>query len=403
MAHQRKRYIYNLIKKAKAYSPLIGLIGHRQVGKTTALEALCDAYTTLDIKDELILSEENPAGFLKKHCRSLQGIDECQLSPALFPALKEQVRKHKQPGQYLLSGSVRFTSRSAIRESLTGRIVNFELLPFSVSEIAHRELPNTLEKVMSHTHLNSVSQSLESLYKLNPSLGKEYKYYFNHGGLPGICFIQDSRIREQRILEQFRTILDRDIRLIYPTSIPFSQLFDFLGYIARTQGQNFSYADAQKEIGISPITQKKIINSFESVFLLRRLPIEGDYKGFCIYLEDQAESKMLIGNKLSSKSEYEQLVYRNLRTQLYYTIGVPFREFIYKTRGGVHIPYCIERNGFTLGIIPIDGDKPTLSEQAQAGSFLKFYQNSRVLFISESKKLEPIDNRSLLAPVYLFI
>ena len=62
------------------------------------------------------------------------GIDECQLAPALFTALKLRVQAFKKTGQFVLSGSVRFTSRKAIRESLTGRIFNLELLPLTISE-----------------------------------------------------------------------------------------------------------------------------------------------------------------------------------------------------------------------------------------------------------------------------
>ena len=126
MPHLRNRYVQDLIRKAKAHSPLIGILGHRQVGKTTVLESMCKAYVTLDVRSQLILANENPEEFLKLNSKYFQGIDECQLSPDLFPALKEHVRKNKSPGQYLLSGSVRFTSRNAIRESLTGRIINFE-------------------------------------------------------------------------------------------------------------------------------------------------------------------------------------------------------------------------------------------------------------------------------------
>lgn len=403
MAHLRKRYIYSLISKASQISPLIGILGHRQVGKTTVLEHMCKSYATFDQKELLESATINPNLFLKMHSNPLQGIDECQLVPALFPALKEFVRKHKAPGQFLLSGSVRFTSRSAIRESLTGRIVNFELLPLSISEMAHQDLPDSLDKMMSVQSIERVAQSLETRSKAALGLTKEFKYYFDHGGLPGVCFIRDNRLRNLRVKEQLQTLLDRDIRLVYPTSLPYSQILDYLKFLAKNQGRPWSYEDAKDSCGISSITQKKLLYALEAIFLIRRLPVEGTKKGFVFFLEDQAEAKYLLEDKITLEDEFEHLIYRNLRAQIYYKLGQSFREFHFLTRGGARIPYAIEQDRFKLGILPISDEIPSRSEKASADSFLKHYENGRILFLHKGKKIIPVDQRSLSAPVYYFV
>lgn len=51
-------------------SPLIGLLGHRQVGKTTVLESLCDFYCTLDQKPLLELAMKDPEEFLRKNSQA---------------------------------------------------------------------------------------------------------------------------------------------------------------------------------------------------------------------------------------------------------------------------------------------------------------------------------------------
>ena len=109
-------------------------MGHRQVGKTTLLESVAKQYYTLDRQLDFDIIQSDPETFLSQS-RSRCGLDEVQMMPSLFPALKEQVRKNKTPGQFLLSGSVRFTSRKAIQESLTGCIIYLELLPLSISEL----------------------------------------------------------------------------------------------------------------------------------------------------------------------------------------------------------------------------------------------------------------------------
>lgn len=403
MAHLRERYILKLIDKAQKLSPLVGILGHRQVGKTTVAEKVAKAYVTLDDKESLDLALNSPKNFLEKHNTSMQAIDECQYAPSLFPALKEHVRKNKKPGQYLLTGSVRFTSRAAIRESLTGRIINFELLPMTISEIAHEPLPQTLIPFFSKNSIDSILQSINSKKNKIDSKSKEFNYYYKHGGLPGVCFIQNQKLRDLKLKEQLNTILERDIRQVYSTTLPNSQILDFLQYIAKMQGKRFNYTDARKITGITIPTQKKILYALEAIFLIRRLKVEGSYSAEVYYLEDQAESLQLSQNSLSEFEYYEQLIYRNLRAQFFYNMGLTFKEFHYETRGGVRIPYAIECEGFHLAIIPTEDERPSRSESAAAASFLKVYPNSRVLYLHQGRELLKIDEKSISAPVFYFV
>ena len=90
----------------------MGVLGHRQVGKTTLIGDLCHRYYTLDDEDSRAHLANSSSEFLREISGpGLVALDEVQLLPSLFPALKEWVRKHKAPGQFLISGSVRFTSQ----------------------------------------------------------------------------------------------------------------------------------------------------------------------------------------------------------------------------------------------------------------------------------------------------
>ncbi|MCM2323751.1 MAG: AAA family ATPase, partial [Oligoflexia bacterium] len=152
MPHSRKRYLRELLLHALRHSPLVGVLGHRQVGKTTLLQQLTENYLSFD--DEAVLERvsRNAKDFLSNEAAPSKtspiALDESQLAPSLFPALKELVRRSPRPGQYLLSGSVRFTSRKAIRESLTGRIINFELHPMSIAELESRPLPDLCRRAL---------------------------------------------------------------------------------------------------------------------------------------------------------------------------------------------------------------------------------------------------------------
>ncbi len=246
MPHTHHRFLFDIVKQVMNFSPLVGILGHRQVGKTTLTQTVAKKYLTLDDEETLFEVRKSPKGFLKNHAELKTAIDECQIVPALFPALKERVRVKKIPGQYILTGSVRFTSRKAIRESLTGRIINLELLPLSISEIQHRALSDLAPQLIAAHSLNGFLQSFESEIHSSLKLSPEIPLYLERGGLPGVCFVRSQQLRATRIADQIRTILDRDIKMVYPTTLVFSQLLALFQFLANNQGQAINHSERFK-------------------------------------------------------------------------------------------------------------------------------------------------------------
>ena len=78
-----------LFRNLASYSPIVGIFGHRQVGKTTFAERLGASYCTLDSKVTREAALDNPATFISKLGAKPAMIDECQMVPDLFPELKE--------------------------------------------------------------------------------------------------------------------------------------------------------------------------------------------------------------------------------------------------------------------------------------------------------------------------
>jgi hypothetical protein len=62
-------------------------------------------------------------------------IDEVQLVPSLFRAIKMEVDQHRQPGRFLLTGSSRLLAAPDMADALVGRVEMLELWPFSQGEI----------------------------------------------------------------------------------------------------------------------------------------------------------------------------------------------------------------------------------------------------------------------------
>jgi predicted AAA+ superfamily ATPase len=97
MPHIRKRYIQQPFDQLIKYGRIIGILGHRQVGKTTFLEEVAEEYVTLDDEDVYHQATESPKKFIESLKAKKSAIDECQLVPGIFPALKVRIGTSQIP------------------------------------------------------------------------------------------------------------------------------------------------------------------------------------------------------------------------------------------------------------------------------------------------------------------
>ncbi len=347
MPHIRKRHIHNLIKKTLTYSPITGVFGHRQVGKTTLTSLFADKYTTLDNIDDNALASSSPADFLLKYSGKPLVIDECQLAPPLFPAMKEWVRTRKMPGQLLLTGSVRFSSRKAIRESLTGRIINWELLPMDIAEQAQEPLANSL---INFLKLDSFDNKVFPHAKYFSN--KVFEKYLTQGGLPSIFSIREDAMRTQKFETQINTMLERDLRLLTETTLPYRSLRNLFSILSNQIAAPFELSELVKKTRITSPTLKKLLNAMESMFLIRFLPTEGDYSKPILFFEDIGEANFLNDFENKEKVLLTSFLYQNLRTQFHYRPELKIESFNFRLKNGDVVDLCYRFNDKHLGILP---------------------------------------------------
>jgi predicted AAA+ superfamily ATPase len=124
-----QRLISTRIEHLAKQFPAIVVTGARQVGKTTLLRELFPTlnYVSLDSLPEAELAESNPDEFLRRFPAPLI-VDEVQYAPKLFRHLKRAIDARRElRGQFILTGSQKFTLMREVTESLAGRCAVVEL------------------------------------------------------------------------------------------------------------------------------------------------------------------------------------------------------------------------------------------------------------------------------------
>lgn len=139
-----RRDVEPRLRRSARTRPVVVLTGARQAGKTSTLRRLFPRYgfVSLDLPTEAEQAEKEPATFLHRHPAPCI-IDEVQYAPALFRHLKVVVDAQRgRNGQFLLTGSQKFTLMNGVSESLAGRADIVELETLSLAEI-RAALPRT--------------------------------------------------------------------------------------------------------------------------------------------------------------------------------------------------------------------------------------------------------------------
>lgn len=121
--------------------PAVGIIGPRQVGKTTLAKLISDNNTVyLDLESDVGLSKlTDPGFFLRANADKTIILDEVQNLPELFPLLRAIIDEDNRPGRFVLLGSAAPSLIRNSSESLAGRIGYFELTSFLLKEVDNQE------------------------------------------------------------------------------------------------------------------------------------------------------------------------------------------------------------------------------------------------------------------------
>ncbi len=259
------------IEKSLSRFPAVGILGSRQVGKTTLAKQLETVFP-----DSVYFDFENPDHLARMadstiSLRPLQDrlviLDEVQRRPELFPVLRALIDENRIPGRFLILGSASPDLLRQSSESLAGRIRYHELQPFNLIEMKGRVLTDTL---------------------------------WLRGGYPPSVLAEED-LDAMEWLETFiRTFLERDLNDLN-FSLPSIQLRRFWTMLAHSHGQQFNASRLGASLGVSDRTVRRWLDVLTDTFMVRQiqpwLPDTGKrvMKTPKVYLSDSGIVHRLLG------------------------------------------------------------------------------------------------------------
>jgi predicted AAA+ superfamily ATPase len=227
------------IEAAFARAPIVAALGPRQCGKTTLAREFAGQHAALfDVEsatDRLALTAapEQTLGVL----RGLVVLDEVQVLPTLFPALRGLADRPDTPARFLLLGSASPDLIHGASETLAGRVAFVHLSGFDITETGAEHASRLWQR----------------------------------GGFPRSFLAGDDAASYAWRQDFIDTFLTRDAARLGIT-LPPEQLRRFWTMLVHLHGGRLSVAELARAVSVDHKTAHRYVDILAGAYLVRRLP-----------------------------------------------------------------------------------------------------------------------------------
>ncbi|HUF51760.1 MAG TPA: ATP-binding protein [Longimicrobiales bacterium] len=221
--------------------PVVGIVGARQVGKTTlvrmmAADPLVTPVTAFDLEDPRDRARLADPMLALEPLRGLVVLDEVQQLPDVFQTLRVLADRPGAPSRFLVLGSAGPDLLGQGAESLAGRIACYELPGLELDEIA--------------------PEDADALWV--------------RGGFPR-SFLADSERRSAQWRREFvRTFVERDLPRL-SIGVPADTMRRFWTMLAHAHGQTLNASALGRSFGVSDATVRRYLDALSSALVVRQL------------------------------------------------------------------------------------------------------------------------------------
>lgn len=236
-----KRSIEQKLIKTINNFPVTGILGPRQVGKTTLARKISEKIQ----KETIYIDLENPRDvirlsdpnlFFESNLDKCIILDEIQLMPELFSILRSMVDLKRVPARFIILGSASPVLIRQSSQTLAGRIAYLELSGFNLIE-----LPNENQNIL-----------------------------WLRGGFPDAYFASSDDIWMQWLDNFINTYIRRDLPMLGLDAGP-GILRNLWIMTAHTHGNVVNYSNFSRSLELSSTTIKKYMDFMENAYLIRQL------------------------------------------------------------------------------------------------------------------------------------
>lgn len=380
--HLKARHILNSLQKRAKIFPVLGILGVRQVGKSTFLleqwqELQKAHYITFDKKEIMQRAINSPEHLLLSESDNQTVhliIDEAQKVPHIFDSIKAIVDQDRKLGAFTLSGSTDFSGITGVRESLAGRIGISKLYPLTLREITQSKFVSPWVSLDFNSNSQSDAKTIEK--------------WLERGGMPTFCKLSDEDERMSLINSWIEVICYRDLQQLQGAKYNSDVAYNILIYLAANSDQIISIADMANAVKVSSHTIKHHLNALESLFIIYKIPsFDNPHHARPKYMlfDSGVLNTLRPINAANWQARHANLVcllINEIYAQYEYSGKLKPKLFYYRTRGGAAIDLVLQTKDNIVGIECLINDDVSEYRQRGMKSFLENFPTATGYFIA---------------------
>jgi len=274
---KRDLHVQSVIRRLKQFK-VVGIIGARQVGKTTLARMIAKQWNNdisfFDLENPEDLARLQDPMLALKPLKGLVVLDEIQRLPQIFEVIRVLADRQRPATRFLVLGSASPHLLSQSSETLAGRIVYYHLNGFSLDEVG----------IVNHNKL------------------------WLRGGFPRAYLPRINNESYEWRKNFIKTFLERDLPQL-GINIRSNTLGRFWTMLAHYHGQIWNSSEFARSFGVADTTIRNYLDTLTSAFVIRQLPSwhenisKRQVKSPKVYITDSGLLHNLLG--LGTQTELE--------------------------------------------------------------------------------------------------
>lgn len=270
MKKYKLRIADNIIKRKLKGKGAVLVEGPKWCGKTTTAEQMANSVLYManpkDIKQNMMLADINPSLLMEGQTPRL--IDEWQIAPKLWDAVRFEVDHRDEEGQFILTGSAVPDDMSQVKHTGTGRFAWVLMRPMSLFESGESN---------GAIRISDLFKSPEQIAATNSLDIQDIAYLVCRGGWPKASFM-DEEVALEQAYDYYDAIVKQDLSRVDGVTRNAERVKALMKSYARNQGGQVSNAALKADMlandsdTLDEDTVLSYVNALKKIFVVEDMP-----------------------------------------------------------------------------------------------------------------------------------